>query len=147
MTNLEATIKRLDEQISWYDSNSTKCQKCFKVLKFIEMAAAAVIPFSAGFRLSPFITGSLGILIVILEGLQQTSQFHHNWIIYRSTCEELKHEKYLYNAVAGPYATVENPNMLLAERIEGLISQEHAKWISARQESPKIKKQGGSCVS
>jgi hypothetical protein len=26
------------------------------------------------------------------------------------------------------------PHVLLAERVEGLVSQEHAKWVSAREE-------------
>jgi len=50
--------------------------------------------------------------------------------MYRSTCEYLKHGKYLFLASAGPYRNAENPATLLAERIETLVSQEHAKWIS-----------------
>jgi Protein of unknown function (DUF4231) len=74
---------------------------------------------------------------LIVEGLQQLNQYHANWISYRSTCEALKHEKYLFLAAAGPYAKVDDPLPLLADRIEGLISQEHAKWISAQQQPGK----------
>ena len=49
----------------------------------------------------------------------------------------LKHEKYLFLAHAGPYAGSEEGRPLLADRIEGLISQEHAKWVSAREDSSK----------
>jgi uncharacterized protein YdeI (BOF family) len=45
-------------------------------------------------------------------------QYHPNWITYRSTCEALKHEKYLYLAKAGPYAAVIDAHVFLAERIE-----------------------------
>jgi hypothetical protein len=55
------------------------------------------------------------------------------WISYRSTAEALKHERYLYLARAGPY-TGEDRHRQLAERIEGLISQEHAKWASSSQQ-------------
>jgi hypothetical protein len=65
------------------------------------------------------------------------NQYHANWIAYRSTAEALKHEKYLHLAGAGPYADVANPEALLAERVEGLVSQEHAKWVSAQQEVTK----------
>ncbi len=47
--------------------------------------------------------------------------------------EALKHEKYLYLARADVYPGSSNPLRLLAERIEGLISQEHARWISSRR--------------
>jgi hypothetical protein len=65
------------------------------------------------------------------------NQFQASWIAYRSTCEALKHEKFLYLAQAGPYESNEKAIALLAERIEGLVSQEHAKWVSAQREAEK----------
>jgi Protein of unknown function (DUF4231) len=78
-----------------------------------------------------------GALIVALEGLQQLEQYQQNWTTYRSTCERLKHEKFLFLARAGPYAAVPNRESLLAERVEGLVSQEHAAWVSHREEASK----------
>jgi hypothetical protein len=49
----------------------------------------------------------------------------------------LKHEKYLYLAQAGPYAGADKPVVVLAERTESLISQEHAKWVSLQDQSRK----------
>ena len=79
---------------------------------------------------------------MVLESVQQLFQFHSNWTHYRSTAEALKHEKFLYLAHAGAYAHVAEPLALLAERVEGRVSQEHAAWASeqlqqhpARQES------------
>ena len=137
MNIADPTTSRLEDQISWYDSRSTKHQRLFKNLKRLEILAAALIPFAAGSHMSPWITGGLGVLVVFLEGLQHLGQYDHNWISYRSTCEALKHEKFLYLALAGPYATAADPHMLLAERIEGLISQEHAKWVSSAEELAK----------
>jgi len=79
------------------------------------------------------------VLIVILEGLQHLFQFQHNWIIFRSTCENLKHEKYLWLAKAGPYVQVGNPDAILSERIGKLILQEHAKWIVGQERTVQIK--------
>jgi hypothetical protein len=67
-------------------------------------------------------------------------------MIYRSTCEELRHEKYLYHGKAGPYATAETPYALLTERVESLISKEHAKWVTGQERVGKIKDSGGSSV-
>ena len=113
-------------------------------MKSVELGAAAFIPFAAGFHASAWITGALGVAVIILEGIEQLGQYDHNWISYRSTCESLKHEKFLYLARAGPYATAADAHGLLAERIEGQISQEHAKWVSGLEEAAKAKTVGRS---
>jgi hypothetical protein len=105
---------------------------------------AGVIPLLGIFNVLYLdkITAVLGLVILIVEGLQQLNQYQTNWISYRSTCEALKHEKYLFLAAAGPYAKVDDPLPLLAERIEGLISQENAKWISTQQQPGKPGEKG-----
>ena len=137
------TLERLEDQIAWYDKKSLESQQWFKWLKIAEIVAAALIPFTAGFNLSPIITGSLGVLIVVLEGLQSLNQFQHNWITYRSTCEELKHEKFLWLGKAGPYGSAEKPDALLAERVESLISREHSKWVTSQEQTIKEEKNKG----
>jgi hypothetical protein len=67
------------------------------------------------------------------------NQYQQNWVAYRSTCESLKHEKYVYLGKASPYAIAGDAHALLAERIESLVSQEHAKWASVQQQEPKSK--------
>ncbi len=139
------TIERLDNQIGWYDKKSLDSQWWYKRLKLAEIVAAALVPLSAGFPDIPFshcITGSLGVSIIIFEGLQHVNQYQHNWTTYRSTCEALTHEKFLWLAKAGPYDDNPKADILLAERVEALISQEHAKWISSREQT--TKKQEGT---
>ena len=63
------------------------------------------------------VTAVLGLVILVVEGLQQRSQYQTNWISYRSTCEALRHEKYLFLAGVGPYAKGEQALPLLADRI------------------------------
>jgi hypothetical protein len=127
------TLDRLDSQIAWYDAKSRQCQLRFKALKAVVIGAAAAIPVVAAFDVPVYVAGILGAVVVVVEGLLQAYQYHQNWITYRSTAEALKHEKYLYLARADVYAGSRNPLRLLAERIEGLISQEHARWISSRR--------------
>ena len=136
---VDVTLARLEDQIAWYDRRSGSNQRWFQSLKVVEIVAAAFIPFSAGFELSAWITAALGVVIIVAEGLQQLYQHHHNWITYRSTCEFLKHEKFLFLAKAGPYTTVEDTHALLAERVESLVSQEHAKWVSTREQAVRTK--------
>jgi Protein of unknown function (DUF4231) len=130
----QVTLDRLEDQITWYDARSGYCQRMYKGLKVAELVAAAGVPLVAGLAQNAWITGALGVVVVVLEGVQHLNQYHGNWMSYRSTAEALKHEKYLHAAKAGPYAVTEAPDALLAERVEGLISQEHAKWVTQREQ-------------
>ncbi len=95
MAEVNPAFERLEAQLSWYDTKSMWNQKWYKRLKVAEIIAAAIIPFAAGFEGLGILTGILGVLIVIFIGIQSLNQYHDNWISYRSTAEQLKHEKYL----------------------------------------------------
>ncbi|ADB48540.1 DUF4231 domain-containing protein [Conexibacter woesei] len=130
-----AAWDRLEQQVAWYDARSRHSQRWFKLLKVCQIVIAAAIPVVAGAGGDgwrwPVAIG--GATIVVLEGLQQLFQYQQNWSTYRSTCERLKHEKFLYAAGAGPYAGASRPGAMLAERVEGLVSQEHAAWASVQR--------------
>src|SRR5260370_2999877 len=138
---IDTIMERLEDQIGWYDRKSMTNQRYFKRIKMVEIAAAAIIPFLSVFSLPRmmWVTGGLGVLITVLEGTLHLNQYQQNWIAYRSTCESLKHEKYVYLGKASPYSGAADPHALLAERIESLVSQEHAKWASVQQQEPKSK--------
>lgn len=125
---------RLEDQIAWYDCRSLRNQRAYKRIKIVEILAAAIIPFIAALSIphAALVTGSLGVLITVLEGLIHLNQYQQNWTAYRSTCEALRHEKYIYLGKAAPYASVADAYALLAERIESLVSQENSKWASAQ---------------
>jgi hypothetical protein len=137
----DTTMERLEDQIGWYDRRSGSSQRRYKALKITVIVIAALIPLLSGIPLTSvlpdglpnWVLGALGAAIAIIEGIQQVNQYHSNWISYRSTCEALKHEKYLYFGKAGPYAAAADPHALLAERVESLVSQEHAKWASTQE--------------
>jgi hypothetical protein len=132
------TMDRLEDQIAWYDRKSASHQSWYKALKIVTMTSGVLVPvFSTAAWGPPQVAAALGVVIVLAEGLQQINQHQANWIAYRSTCESLKHEKFLYLGRAGPYASSDKPHLLLAERIEGLVSQEHAKWVSAQEQGSK----------
>ena len=131
------TINRLEDQILWYDRKSGSNQRWFKWLKAVTLLSGVLVPVLSSAPWGRLYAGALGVVIVIAEGLQQLNQYQTNLIAYRSTCEALKHEKYLYLAQAGPYATSEKPLSLLAERVEGLVSQENSKWVSSQEQSAK----------
>jgi hypothetical protein len=134
-------MERLEDQIAWYDKKSLSNQRIFKRVKILEIVVAALIPLISGLKIPAVVrvTGGMGVLITIMEGLLHLNQYQQNWIAYRSTCESLRHEKYVYPGQASPYATAADPHALLAERVESLVSQEHAKWASAQLPEVKAK--------
>ena len=148
-TPTDPILERLDDQIAWYGNKSSHCQRAYKRIKLIEIVAAALIPFLAALRVSDtdprtrfavgVVTAGLGVLITILEGVLQLYQFQQIWVAYRATAEAMKHEKFIYLAKAGQYATASVPHALLAERVEALGSQENSKWASLVQQEQKVK--------
>jgi hypothetical protein len=129
------TLQRLEEQIAWYDKKSGYNQRRFKILKISQIVAGALIPFVSSVGAPAAVAGALGVLIVIFEGLQSLSHHQQSWISYRSTGQKLNQEKYLWLAKAGPYESAPNPDAVLAERIEALMSSEATDWGTTIQQT------------
>lgn len=123
---------RLEDQLSWYDHKSSAAQQAYKRVKLGQLVVGAAVPVVAALQVSAAVTATLAAIVVVAEGAQQLYQWQTSWVLYRATAEALKHEKYLYLSAAGPYSANDRQRVL-AERLEGLISQEHAKWTEARQ--------------
>ena len=130
----EETLKRVDAQINWYDRRSSANRRLYKTLKTLIIASASAIPVltTSGLPHGTHLAAALGVMIAVLEGVQQLNQYQANWANYRMAAEALKHEKYYYLAAAGPYAKAENSYVLLTERTEELITQELSKWYSGQ---------------
>lgn len=130
---------RLEDQIAWYDRKSISNQKAFKRLQVLIIVASATIPFLSGFMdestlFLRIVVGLLGLAIATATAILGLYQFQENWLEYRTTCETLRHEKYLFLTGASPYDE-EEPFMLLVERVEGLISKENTNWQSYMKQS------------
>lgn len=136
--SMEEYIKyRLDYQIEWYDKKACDSQKKYKLCQIIELMIAAMIPLLSGYvekynDLS-FAIGVGGAIITVIEGIGKLCKYHENWIEYRSTCELLRHEKYLYQMKAFPYGSEETPNQLFVKNVESIISSESAKWTTSNK--------------
>ncbi len=125
---------RLENQIDWYDKKSIRSQKLFKRLQVIVILSSATIPFLSGYMdgtslYLKVVIGLLGLVIASITAIIGLYRFQENWLEYRTTCETLRHEKYLYLAKATPY-NEERSFLLLVERIESLISKENTNWQS-----------------
>lgn len=133
MDELAYFKERLNNQIDWYDSKSIQQQKIYKRIKIAQIISAALIPFLAALvgdlNWIIYLVSTLGVLVTVLEGILSLGKYHENWIEYRSICETLKREKYMYLGKAGIYS--ENSNFeVLVERIETIISKENINWAN-----------------
>ncbi|MGY1607683.1 DUF4231 domain-containing protein [Geodermatophilus sp. SYSU D00700] len=130
----DPTWDRLQDQLAWYDRRSLAAQHAYKQTKIVQLLLAAGVPVAVASAAPGLVTALLGALVVVLEGIQQLYQWQTNWVLYRSTHESLRHEQFLFLAGAGPYSGLER-HQVLAERVEGLVSQEHAKWTEGRHQA------------
>ena len=132
-TEADPAWTRLEDQIAWYDRQSGHKQRWYKRLKLLELAIAASLPVTAGLQLAAWLTGILAAAVIVLEGSEHLFQLHEQWISYRSTCEALRRERYLYLSRAGHYASARDAHALLAERVEDLLGRENARWLSSEE--------------
>jgi hypothetical protein len=124
--------QRVDNQIEWYDQKSASNKKWFQTLIVIELILAAMLPFLSGFNNSDFrafdlAIGIIGIAIVILNGLLSHFKFKDHWNEYRTTAEQLKHEKFLFLTKTDMYSG-DDPFPEFVAKIELLISKENSSW-------------------
>jgi hypothetical protein len=126
---------RLDDQIGWYGSRSRLNRWWYHSLKVISIVAAGSIPILAVAGVQPIVSAVLGAGLLAIEGAQQLFQYQQNWVSFRATAEDLKREKALFLAKAGPYRSSKDPVALLAERAESLISAETTGWRQLQEEA------------
>jgi len=122
---------RLEDQIRWYDKKSRNNQIWFKILRVTEIIFAALIPFFAGYFNDAFfikiLLGILGASVAIIASIIAVFNFQEHWIKYRTTCESLKKEKYLFLTQTEPY-NKEDSFEILVKRVETLVSKENSDW-------------------
>jgi hypothetical protein len=124
--------ERLEDQLAWHDRKAAKNQQSYRIVKVIQLVAAAAIPVVAAAGAPGWLTGGLGALVVVVEGINQLYRFHDGWLNYRTTCEALTREKFLYMSSARPYGGSARPDALLAERVEGILTRQHTDWTAAQ---------------
>lgn len=75
----DVPLGRLEDQIAWYSRRSASDQRWFRILKGVQLVAAAAVPVAATLDAPGVVTGTLGAAIVVIEGFQQLNQHQQNW--------------------------------------------------------------------
>ena len=81
--------------------------------------------------------------MAILTAALKTFKYQENWINYRTTCEALKKEKFLYEAGISDYQQSEDKEAQFVDRVEALLARENTLWLSI-QKKKEDKKTGGN---
>jgi hypothetical protein len=82
---------RPEDQIGWCDRKSQNTQRRNNILKLAQVIIAGLIPLESVFPIPEpqfkWVTAIFGLLVLIIEAVQQLNQDQQNWTSYRSTCE------------------------------------------------------------
>jgi len=129
----EVAVDYVNDFVKWYNSHSQTNRWAYLTMKAVQIVLAAAIPILTPLEISRQAIAVMGGTIGVLEGIIQLGQFHQSWIRYRSTCEALRSELFLYRTRAGPYSQASDPHALLAERSNSLVSAENSRWQAMRE--------------
>jgi Protein of unknown function (DUF4231) len=140
-SNLQFDYKlgRLQEQIDWHSGMARHNKRRYRMSEMIIIFIGAIIPVVNVLDFADLqtriISSILGATIAIVTGLTQLEKFQENWIIYRTTTELLKKEKYFYENEVGDYSDldVSKRKKLLVERVESMVSSETSKYFIVHQ--------------
>ena len=84
------------------------CSKKYKLFTFLTILCTSLSPVAANLILSSqkakCIVSLLGVIATLSQGIINMSKYNENWVEYRTVCETLKKEKYMYLAQAGVYS-------------------------------------------
>ncbi len=128
MEEQEYMKDRVDDQIDWYATKSSKYKKCFLGLRALEISFAATITVvSCTSGNLAWVTSVIAAAVVIFASMLTLFKFHENWISYRTTSETLKQEKHLYLTNVFPYDK-DNKFSVLVNNVESIISSENSLW-------------------
>jgi hypothetical protein len=131
MNQEEYINDRLEDQIKWYNANSKLNKNYYQTFKIIEIVLAAILPFLIALSENNYsikiISGIMSILVGIIASVLIAFKFHEKWIQYRTTCENLRHEKYLFATKSSIYSSNDNFKVFV-ERVEFIISKENSDW-------------------
>ena len=101
---------RLEQQIKWHSQKARHNKSRFRLYETIVIFSGAIIPIVniiSADLVTRLVSSILGGMIAIVTGITQLEKYQENWILYRTTAEILKKEKYYYENQAGEYSILD----------------------------------------
>jgi Protein of unknown function (DUF4231) len=130
---------RLEEQIKWHSQKAHHNKQKFRLYQIIILIASAIIPTVNVVNFTDLPTrissSIMAGIIAVATGITQLEKYQENWILYRTSTELLKKEKYFFENNAGEYSNLSDveKNKLLVERVESIVSAETSRYFTMHQ--------------
>ena len=128
------------DQVKFYDSKAVRNQAIYRRMQWALIILAALTPVLIQIKQASifginfgFLATITSVIVVILTAALKTFKYQENWINYRTTCEALKKEKYLFDAALSDYQQSEDREAQFIDRVEALLSREHTIWLSVQK--------------
>ena len=134
---------RLKRQMKYHSDTAKKSQATYRRLQAAAIVLGALTPLLLAFNLllvpparqvSQYVFTLLPIVAsvtaTVVQSFLATYRYKDLWLESRTTKEALDQELYLYEHGTGPYASQSDPDALLVERAESVISGERESWTS-----------------
>lgn len=124
---------RLERQIKWYDDKSVEAKKNLSRVTFFSVLCTSLIPIVTLFiDFFPFLAK---VIVTLLSQIVNICTWYINFnklqeirISYRSICENLKTQKFLYENRCSPYNDSSTALSLLISNCESIMDEEHKNW-------------------
>jgi uncharacterized membrane protein len=134
MTQEEYIKDRVEDQIKWYGSKSSTCQKKYKIWQVIKVIAALLITTLSlwaekdifGIKMT-YIVAILGAFIIFIESFVKIYDYKKLWVQYRMASENLNREKLFFETKSEPYNTTE-PFKIFVQNCEAIMQGENKGW-------------------
>jgi hypothetical protein len=139
---------RVDDQRDWYATKSAFNKSRYRRYQIIVIIASAIIPvinLASGWsqdnqyivHAALLTTSMISAAVAIIIAFTQMEKYFETWILYRTTAEALKREKFLFQNGCAEYFNLSEPdkNRLLVERVETMLSSENSKFFAFQQQT------------
>jgi len=139
----EYVKQRYEKEIQWYDKKSMHNQQYYNRIQFTLIVCSAITPvvialsFSFQSDVGKWISVGFAVITAIAASTLKIFKYYENWTNYRTVCETLKKEIYLYNASLDEYENATDKKSLFVERVETVISRENTLWLKTYKRDEK----------
>ena len=135
--------KRIDCQIEWYDKKAIHCKKYHDNISITSIFCSSIssvicivsLIFPQTSMIFTIISSLISLLLTTILALDKLKKYQELHTQYRTTCEKLKQEKFLYLTYAGEYyGNYDEENFkLFVNRCESIMSTEIGTWAQLNE--------------
>lgn len=117
------------------DHNKMESQWCFSLTIAFTLAAPLFVTLGQGVLLAKIVPATLSVLAAGLTAWLQLRKPQRLWSIYRRAQRELEREKSYFDFKLSEYATSNEPEKMLAQRVSDIAFTVHEQWEGLVPES------------